>query len=128
MRVVSFVVTALSEQSLCLPAANALKELCDANRVALAPHINAFGTLHAGLASIPVSVSVRQWSRVSVGLSRLVVQLGDREEQGPAIHSKRDPSYSPTGGYYASGGTPFVWYWFKLIQRWYLGDCQPRSG
>ncbi|KAF8523853.1 ARM repeat-containing protein [Gautieria morchelliformis] len=53
MGVVSYVVAALSEPSLCLPAANALKELCDANRVALAPHISAFGSLHAGLASIP---------------------------------------------------------------------------
>lgn len=59
MGVVSFVVTALSEPSFCLPAANALKELCDANRVALAPHISAFGSLHASLSSIPVSTSTR---------------------------------------------------------------------
>ena len=56
MGVISYVVTALSEPSLCFPAANALKELCDANRTALAPHISAFGSLHAGIASIPASL------------------------------------------------------------------------
>ena len=56
MGAVSYVVAALSEPLICLPAANSLKELCDANRVALAPHINSFGSLHAGLTSIPVRV------------------------------------------------------------------------
>lgn len=59
MGVVSYVVAALSEPSLCLPAANALKELCDANRLTLAPHLSAFGSLHAGLSSIPVSAFLR---------------------------------------------------------------------
>jgi len=39
--VISYVVAALPEPSLCLQAANALRDLCDANRVALAPHISA---------------------------------------------------------------------------------------
>ncbi|KAI6009284.1 armadillo-type protein [Pisolithus marmoratus] len=53
MNAISYVVAALPEPSLCLPAANSLRDLCDANRVALAPHIGAFGELHAGLTGIP---------------------------------------------------------------------------
>lgn len=52
---ISYVVAALPEPSLCLPAANALRDLCDANRAALAPHIGAFAEVHAGLTGIPVS-------------------------------------------------------------------------
>ena len=55
MNAISYVVSALPEPSLCLPAANALRDLCDANRAALAPHIGAFAELHAGLTGIPVS-------------------------------------------------------------------------
>ncbi|PCH43249.1 ARM repeat-containing protein [Wolfiporia cocos MD-104 SS10] len=53
MTAISYVVAALPEPTLCLPAANALRDLCDANRTALAPHISAFGELHAGLTGIP---------------------------------------------------------------------------
>jgi len=55
MNAISYVVAALPEPVLCLPAANSLRDLCDANRVALAPHIGAFAELHAGLIGIPVS-------------------------------------------------------------------------
>lgn len=55
MNAVSYVVGALPEPSLCLPAANSLRDLCDSNRKALAPHTAAFGELHAGLAEVPVS-------------------------------------------------------------------------
>lgn len=55
MTAISYVVSALSDPSLCLPAANALRNLCDSNRLALAPHISAFGELHASLTGIPVS-------------------------------------------------------------------------
>lgn len=54
MNAISYVVAALTEPALCLPAANALRDLCDANRAALAPHISAFGELHANLSGIPV--------------------------------------------------------------------------
>ena len=54
MNSISYVVAALPEAALCLPAANSLRDICDANRTALAPHISAFGELHAGLANIPV--------------------------------------------------------------------------
>ena len=54
MNAISYVVAALPEPALCLPAANSLRDLCDANRAALAPHISAFGELHANLPSIPV--------------------------------------------------------------------------
>lgn len=69
MTVISYVVAALStppppatassiapvhhHNPLSLQAANALRDLCDANRTALAPHIAAFGQLHAGLVGVP---------------------------------------------------------------------------
>lgn len=56
MNSIQYVVEALSEPSLCLPAANALRSLCDANRTALAPHLHAFGALYANLADIPVRI------------------------------------------------------------------------
>lgn len=56
MNSIQYVAEALSEPSLCLPAANALRSLCDANRAALAPHLHAFGALHAGLTNIPVRI------------------------------------------------------------------------
>ena len=54
MGAITYVVPALTDPALCLSAANALRDLCDANRTALAPHISAFGELHAGLTGIPV--------------------------------------------------------------------------
>jgi hypothetical protein len=51
----SYVVSALPNQALCLQAGVALRNLCDSNRKALAPHIAAFGELHSGLGSVPVS-------------------------------------------------------------------------
>ncbi|KZT68569.1 ARM repeat-containing protein [Daedalea quercina L-15889] len=53
MNAVSYIAAALPDPVLCLPAANALRDLCDANRAALAPHIGAFGGLHASLTGIP---------------------------------------------------------------------------
>jgi hypothetical protein len=61
MNAISYVVTALPEPALCLPAANALRDLCDANRAALAPHIGAFAELHAGLSGISVR-EIYAWS------------------------------------------------------------------
>jgi hypothetical protein len=52
----SYVVNALPNQTLCLQAGVALRNLCDANRKALAPHIAAFGELHSGLGSVPVCI------------------------------------------------------------------------
>lgn len=51
----SYVVNALPNQSLSLQAGIALRNLCDANRKALAPQIAAFGELHNSLGSIPDS-------------------------------------------------------------------------
>ena len=53
----SYIVAALEDPSLCLHAANALRNLCDANRKALAPHISAFGELHARIDNIPVNLT-----------------------------------------------------------------------
>ncbi|EAU87903.1 hypothetical protein CC1G_01550 [Coprinopsis cinerea okayama7 len=55
MNVLNYVVTALSDQALCLQAATAFRNICDANRKALAPHISAFGQLHDNLDNIPDS-------------------------------------------------------------------------
>ncbi|KAF5337781.1 hypothetical protein D9611_015001 [Ephemerocybe angulata] len=55
LNVLNYVVTALTDPALCLQAAIALRNLCDTNRKALAPHIGAFGQLHDGLERIPDS-------------------------------------------------------------------------
>lgn len=55
MAAVGYVVAALPDSSLCLQAASALRNLCDANRKTLAPQIAAFADLHASLSSVPVS-------------------------------------------------------------------------
>ena len=59
MNAITYVVAALPDPAFCLFAANALRDLCDANRTALAPHIGAFGELHAGLIGIPVHTRVQ---------------------------------------------------------------------
>lgn len=83
MNAISCAVAALPELSLCLPAANALRDLCDANRAALAPHIGAFAELHAGLTGIPVSgCGPVRLHLLSVGTS------GHGEEQGFAVDSE----------------------------------------
>ena len=54
LTVLAYVVSALTDPSLSLSAAVALRNLCEANRKDLAAHIGAFGELHAGLNRIPV--------------------------------------------------------------------------
>ena len=54
LTVLSYVVSALPDPSLSLPAATALGNLCEANQKNLASHFGAFGELHAGLNNIPV--------------------------------------------------------------------------
>jgi len=63
MNAISYVVAALPELGLCLPAAVALRDLCDANCTALTPHIGAFAELHAGLIDIAVR-DMRAWSAI----------------------------------------------------------------
>jgi hypothetical protein len=46
LRAVNYTVTALAEPSLSLQASITLKDLCDANRAILAPHLNSFSDLH----------------------------------------------------------------------------------
>ncbi|KAG8755936.1 hypothetical protein FRC14_003523 [Serendipita sp. 396] len=46
LRAVNYTASALSEPSLSLQASVTLKELCDANRATLAPHISSFADLH----------------------------------------------------------------------------------
>jgi len=51
----TFVVAGLQEPALSLQASGALKQLCDANRTKLAPHIASFGEIHSAAAKISVS-------------------------------------------------------------------------
>ncbi|KAH9477137.1 Importin-13 [Psilocybe cubensis] len=55
LTVLSYVVSALPDPTLSLPAATALRNLCEANRKELALHIAAFGELHANIGNIPDS-------------------------------------------------------------------------
>ncbi|KAI0033743.1 armadillo-type protein [Vararia minispora EC-137] len=77
--VISFVANALLDPSLCLPAANALRDLCDNNRVALASHIAAFGELHAGLLGIPET----EKAKVLQSIASVIQALPPNEEIAP---------------------------------------------
>jgi hypothetical protein len=77
--VLGYVVPALSDASLCLPAANALRNLCDANRSALAPHITAFGELHAGLSRVQDT----EKAKVLQSIASVIQALPPEEEIGP---------------------------------------------
>ncbi|TFK48147.1 ARM repeat-containing protein [Heliocybe sulcata] len=81
MTAVSYVVNALPESSLCLQAANALRDLCDANRTALAPHIAAFGELHAGLTGIPDT----EKAKVLQSIASVIQALPPEEEIPPVV-------------------------------------------
>lgn len=76
MTVVGYVVAALPEPTLSLAAANALRELCDVNRTALAPHIAAFGELHAGL----VNVADSERGKVLQSISSVIQALPPEDE------------------------------------------------
>ncbi|TEB20164.1 ARM repeat-containing protein [Coprinellus micaceus] len=73
LNVLNYVVTALTDPALCLQAAVALRNLCDTNRKALAPHIVAFGQLHNGLEGIPDSEKIE--AIVSPVVQKLVSAL-----------------------------------------------------
>ncbi|TBU41864.1 ARM repeat-containing protein [Dichomitus squalens] len=79
MNAISYVVSALTDSSLCLFAANALRDLCDANRTALAPHISAFGELHAGLTGIPDT----EKAKVLQSIASVIQALPPAEEITP---------------------------------------------
>ncbi|KAF9073098.1 ARM repeat-containing protein [Rhodocollybia butyracea] len=75
MATISYVVQSLPDQMLSLQAASALRNLCDANRKALAPQIGAFAELHAGLAQVPDS----EKSKVMESLSSVIQALPPAE-------------------------------------------------
>ncbi|KAI0937932.1 hypothetical protein AcW1_002387 [Taiwanofungus camphoratus] len=83
---VSYIVAALPEPALCLQAANALRDLCDANRTALAPHIGAFGELHAGLIGIPDT----EKSKVLQSIASVIQALPPMEAM-PAVEALINP-------------------------------------
>ncbi|KZP33116.1 ARM repeat-containing protein [Athelia psychrophila] len=82
MNAINFVVTALPEPSLCLQAANALRDLCDANRSALAPHIGAFAELHAGLTGVPDTEKMKVLQSIAS-----VIQALPPEEEIPPVEA-----------------------------------------
>lgn len=84
MNAITFVVSALPHPALCLSAANALRDLCDANRTALAPHISAFGELHAGLTGIPVRYRGTFHSHLCADDMDNIT--GDREGEGTSVY------------------------------------------
>ncbi|KAF4611624.1 hypothetical protein D9613_003989 [Agrocybe pediades] len=84
--VLSYVVSALPDPSLSLPAATALRNLCEANRKDLAAHISAFGELHAGLNNIPDS----EKSKVLQSIAS-VIQAVPPAEEIPAIEAIVNP-------------------------------------
>ncbi|KAF5376630.1 hypothetical protein D9615_007856 [Tricholomella constricta] len=79
MSVLTYVASALTDPSLCLQAANALRNLCDANRKALAPEIGAFAELHAALGSIPDS----EKGKVVQSIASVIQALPAHEEIAP---------------------------------------------
>ncbi|EMD34979.1 hypothetical protein CERSUDRAFT_116506 [Gelatoporia subvermispora B] len=79
LNAISFLVPALTEPALCLPAANSLRGICDANRTALAPHIGAFGELHARLPNIPDT----EKSKVLQSIASVIQALPPEEEIAP---------------------------------------------
>jgi hypothetical protein len=81
LQVVSFVIAALPEPSLSSAAASALKDICDANRASLAPHIGAFASLYAGLNVVAVSLNYLHTRFVGV-----IVLLGRRQSQSSPIY------------------------------------------
>ncbi|KAI0651047.1 ARM repeat-containing protein [Trametes meyenii] len=79
MNAITYIVSALPDRALCLFAANALRDLCDANRIALAPHISAFGELHAGLTGIPDT----EKAKVLQSIASVIQALPPAEEIPP---------------------------------------------
>jgi hypothetical protein len=98
MNALSYVVAALREPQLCLAAANALRDLCDANRDALAPHVGAFAELHAGLATIPVRFSSHPRRSISCG------PAGHRTKQGAPVNRECYPG-TPAGRVHPACGS-----------------------
>ncbi|KAI0262791.1 ARM repeat-containing protein [Gloeopeniophorella convolvens] len=86
LAVLGYVAPALSDSALCLSAANALRDLCDANRVALAPHITAFGELHAGLSGVLDTEKAKVLQSISS-----VIQALPPEEEVPPIEAIVQP-------------------------------------
>ncbi|KAF5368680.1 hypothetical protein D9757_010224 [Collybiopsis confluens] len=75
MSAISYVVQSLPDQVLSVHAASALRNLCDANRKALAPRIGAFAELHAGLDQVPDS----EKSKVMESLASVIQALPPAE-------------------------------------------------
>ncbi|KAI0369534.1 ARM repeat-containing protein [Pilatotrama ljubarskyi] len=99
MNAITYVVSALPDPSLCLFAANALRDLCDANRAALAPHIGAFGELHAGLTGIPDTEKAKVLQSIAS-----VIQALPPAEEIPPVEAIVSPVISRLFGALQSAG------------------------
>ncbi|QRV85310.1 Myb protein 1A [Ceratobasidium sp. AG-Ba] len=78
---VGYVVAALEEPVVCSDAARALKELCDANRTRLAPHIQSFGELHQRLPRIPAN----EKGKVLQSIASVIQALPPNEAVDPIL-------------------------------------------
>ncbi|KIY73852.1 ARM repeat-containing protein [Cylindrobasidium torrendii FP15055 ss-10] len=76
---VGYVVSSLPDPTLSVQAALALRDLCDANRKMLAPHITAFGELHDNLSRIPDA----ERSKVLQSISSVIEALPPAEQVHP---------------------------------------------
>ncbi|EJD43963.1 ARM repeat-containing protein [Auricularia subglabra TFB-10046 SS5] len=79
LSVINYVVGAIHEPALCLSATNALRDLCDSNRSALAPHIAAFGELYSKLDSIPDT----ERNKILQSIASVIQALSPAEAIGP---------------------------------------------
>ena len=91
LTVLTYVVSALTDPSLSLSAAVALRNLCEANRKDLAAHISAFGELHAGLDRIPVRPLIWFFS------PRYLPPAGLGEKQSAAVYRECDTGDATDG-------------------------------
>lgn len=81
LRAVNYTVTALPEPSLSLQASMSLKDLCDANRAILAPHINSFADLHRNVELL----GPEEKSKVIESISSVISALRPEEQVEPII-------------------------------------------
>lgn len=124
MTAISYVAAALPEPSLCLPAANALRDLCDSNRAVLAPHIASFAELHAGLTDVPVC-----WISLSLLLVSDAYVIGHGENESVAVNRQRHSVTASCATNTASGGMSqtFVADVNIMISNLYATSCRRSS-
>jgi len=76
LRAVNYTVTALAEPTLSLQASITLKEICDANRVILAPHLNSFSDLHRNVELLGPEEKSKVLESISSVISAMPPEVG----------------------------------------------------